>query len=167
MCLLVESSVACLLYICTPLFIVTLLLYRKVAYPCLSFLFHCIMELYTFTCHFCFVVSWSRALLLVISVSLYYEVVYLCLSFPFRCTIELYTFTCHFCFVVLWSRALLLVISVLLYYKVVHLYLLLLFRCIMRLEASPFHNPVSSRVAGDAGRATVIESTDPSGVAPH
>ena len=65
------------------------------------------------------------------------------------------------------ARAPLLVISVSLYYKVVHLYLLLLFRCIMRLEASPFHNPVSSRVAGDAGRATTIESTDPSGVALH
>ena len=121
--LLVESSVTCALSICTPLSIVTLLLYCKVAYPCLPFLFRCIMESCPLACHFRFVVSWSRALLLVISVSLYY--------------------------------------------KVVHLYLLLLLRCIMRLEASPFHTPVSSCVAGDAGRVTTIESTDPSEVAPR
>ena len=38
---------------------------------------------------------------------------------------------------------------------------------LMRLEASPFHTPVLSRVAGDAGRATAIESTDPSEVVPR
>ena len=101
--LLVESSVACVLSICTPLFIVTLLLYRKVAYSCLSFPFRCTIEFYAFTCHFCFIVSWSRALLLVISVSLYYEVVYLCLSSPFRCIIKLYTFIYCCCFDVLWG----------------------------------------------------------------
>ena len=51
------------------------------------------------------------------------------------------------------------------YHEAGSLILLYSARCIMTAEQSPFHNPVSSRGAGDAGKIESNSILDPSGVA--